>query len=490
MPAIDHDNPPASGNDWTDCEMQAPSSLYLPPPPPPPAPASLYIYHHAVYDHQMFHNPTGEKMHDADAAVTPLLSEYPVVVVRTQFPVAAASASPPSPRRRRHLRILFAACLVVAAQAAAFLYAWRPWRHAAGALHNTPPPPAAIKKCANSSASWAERPLRDFAISGERLTAPFEAAVAATAAAAAAAETETTGPYPTRNHFSTCDAVFADPFARAAFVKGGGARAADPYPEKFFNEQPGDNHLDARFGRGTRGGRSGKHVVEDSSDSSSRALRELFGGWTRFAAATNVTAWLAHGTLMGWWWAGGLLPWDDDVDLQVTLHDLEVLAALASTTSASGKLWEDRFLLEVNPSRVHRWREWRNIIDARFIDTTTGRFLDITALATAYDRGRALAMTDADPLFVHCKMLHFYDVRELFPLRRTVFEGVPALVPFDVAKVLRAEYGRDSVTRTAFKGYRFDEAHGRWEKADDDVGVSKEETGAHGHKAVFFAGVH
>ncbi|KAI9350604.1 hypothetical protein DFJ73DRAFT_930566, partial [Zopfochytrium polystomum] len=194
------------------------------------------------------------------------------------------------------------------------------------------------------------------------------------------------------------------------------------------------------------------------------ALSGLIGAWSRFSAAANVTAWLAHGTLMGWWWAGELLPWDDDLDLQMTLHDLEALAERlppSSTSSALPALFESRYLLEVNPSHIHRWRETANIIDARFIDTTTGRFLDITALASAADRGAALASASF-PLFVRCKSQHVYAYDDLFPLRRTTFEGVEVLVPFDVAAVLAAEYGVASTTRTWFKGHFFNATAGRW----------------------------
>lgn len=78
------------------------------------------------------------------------------------------------------------------------------------------------------------------------------------------------------------------------------------------------------------------------------------------------------------------MPWDVDADFQVSEADMYFLAAYYNMTTWYYKYDSvpggRRFLLEVNPNFVHREVNDRlNLIDARWIDTTTGLFIDITA---------------------------------------------------------------------------------------------------------------
>lgn len=80
-----------------------------------------------------------------------------------------------------------------------------------------------------------------------------------------------------------------------------------------------------------------------------------------------------------------IMPWDSDVDVQVTERSMHYLASYynmtifyynpASSEEARG------YLLEVNPHYVIRdASDWKNVIDARWIDMTTGLFIDITTV--------------------------------------------------------------------------------------------------------------
>ncbi|KAI9351170.1 LicD family-domain-containing protein [Zopfochytrium polystomum] len=265
---------------------------------------------------------------------------------------------------------------------------------------------------------------------------------------------------------------FRGPGPAAAPAEKAPAQAGSPgfVTQKFFVEAWEDYHRDKRFG--TPRARV-KVAVKDpitgrthqmSEPGAPRhevraALTDLVAAWSAFAAATHTTAWLAHGTLMGWWWSGAALPWDDDIDLQMTLRDLETLAA-----RHHGARWGDdgRFLLEVNPNRIHRWHEKPNAIDARFIDTKTGRFLDITALASSVDPADAMRNPPDAQMWLTCKSLHFYDFRDLFPLRRSTFEGIDVYVPFNVKRVLQMEYGGSSVSRTSFRNHEYNTTSKTW----------------------------
>lgn len=63
-------------------------------------------------------------------------------------------------------------------------------------------------------------------------------------------------------------------------------------------------------------------------------------------------------------------------------------------------------------------------------------FIDITAL-----RER----DPAAPGYWSCKNAHRYPSHDLWPMRLTAFEGVPARIPYSFEKILSAEYGPKSL---------------------------------------------
>jgi hypothetical protein len=86
-----------------------------------------------------------------------------------------------------------------------------------------------------------------------------------------------------------------------------------------------------------------------------------------------------------------------------------------------------------------------NIIDARWIDTRNGLFIDITGLAETHP--------DTKPGIWSCKNYHRYHTSELYPLRETIFEGVPAKVPYNYDKILVDEYKEKALVDTEYAGY-------------------------------------
>ncbi|KAI2473468.1 LicD family-domain-containing protein [Annulohypoxylon bovei var. microspora] len=184
------------------------------------------------------------------------------------------------------------------------------------------------------------------------------------------------------------------------------------------------------------------------------ALRHLVRSWLTTSRELGVETWLAHGTLLGWWWGGRVMPWDYDLDVQMptatlahlgrhfnrTLHDYGLDDGAGSVNKT--------YLLDVNPHAADVDRgNGANIIDARWIDTSNGLYIDITGLA---ERDPAAA-----PGVWSCKNAHRYRTQELYPVRRTEFEGVPALVPYAFDKILTDEYGGKSLTNTEWLGHHW-----------------------------------
>jgi hypothetical protein len=106
------------------------------------------------------------------------------------------------------------------------------------------------------------------------------------------------------------------------------------------------------------------------------------------------------------------------------------------------------YLLEINPNYVVRSTEdTLNVIDARWIDMSSGLFVDITAVRKDEDK-RARGEEGA----LMCKDRHHYMEDQIFPLRQSYFEGVPVKIPYAYTELLVEEYGSRSLSNKKFQG--------------------------------------
>ncbi|KAJ3127689.1 hypothetical protein HK098_005925 [Nowakowskiella sp. JEL0407] len=183
---------------------------------------------------------------------------------------------------------------------------------------------------------------------------------------------------------------------------------------------------------------------------------ELIDAWLELAETNGILTWMAHGTLLSWFWGRSLFPWDKDSDFQIDASQLPELWKLNNTFTDNG-----RFFLDINPNSVYRTynRQDVNRIDARVIDTLTGMYLDITALSKSKPNFK----------WVYCKSPHYYSYEDIYPLSLTVLEGIKILRPNKVVEMLEKEYKvkgttipywRDGVTRG--KVYYWDDAFLEW----------------------------
>lgn len=211
--------------------------------------------------------------------------------------------------------------------------------------------------------------------------------------------------------------------------------AADPVrdvPARYYSTSPYSAHLDGRFAQAER--------------LSSLETNEVLGRTVRrFLSAMKelkVTAWLAHRTLLGWYWGQKILPWDIDIHVHIHYNDLRFLAAYHNMTIY--KDWSSaEFLLDINPNFLERSKikDPMNIIDARWIDMQTGLYVDITAVA--FEEGRRYLLS---------KDGYNYRKDAVFPLKVSTFEMEEVYIPQNVSAILAQEYGEDSLVRTIFHG--------------------------------------
>ena len=224
---------------------------------------------------------------------------------------------------------------------------------------------------------------------------------------------------------------------------GNRKKKKDDGPPKYFHEPGGSelgNHYDTRYYGG----------IQDYADRQDTQLHML-RAYLTFFNDHHIESWLAHGTLLGWWWNGKMLPWDWDIDTQVSGSTLKYLGEHYNHThydyvSQNDPPIKRTYLLDVNPASLERERgNGNNIIDARWIDTTNGLYIDITGLSETHPE-------DQPGVWV-CKNYHRYHTTDLYPMRDTMYEGVIAKVPYAYDLILGQEYGSKAMVLTDYQGY-------------------------------------
>lgn len=243
-------------------------------------------------------------------------------------------------------------------------------------------------------------------------------------------------------------------------------------------------------------------------------LQRLTRAWLRFTKEIGLKAWLAHGTLLGWYWNGLNMPWDEDLDVQTTMKSLLDLAKDYNQSvvidltdiEPTGHM----YFVDVNPHFLQRERgNGANVIDARFIDMSSGLYVDITGLAVSDDleavqnlpgskeHSRLHKIVDPDyeetamlfdfveglrestelrlreleteqwnaGLLYNCKDDHFFLLDELEP-EKTYFEGEEAIVPSQFMKILNREYFRGT-RALQHQDWWFSHTFGLWLPRED-----------------------
>ncbi|CAH2350341.1 hypothetical protein CLIB1423_01S07910 [[Candida] railenensis] len=256
------------------------------------------------------------------------------------------------------------------------------------------------------------------------------------------------------------------------------------------------SHFDWRFFRTTKMSTYERQVI----------LHRMARVWFKFAKLSGVKSWLGHGTLLGWYWNGFSFPWDDDMDVQISIEGLYKLSRnynqtfIVDITDGEGKfnIGMGQYFLDIGSHIFERDKQkGNNVIDARLIDVRSGLYIDITALSFTQS-AKALILQDknseeefkkvlmnyaendlskqmsyeqfcetrallwnSQALF-NCKNNHFYTMEEVGTLIMTTFEGIQCFVPIGFEKILEREYG-EGFRQPWYGGWRFRDSI--WEKA-------------------------
>ena len=235
------------------------------------------------------------------------------------------------------------------------------------------------------------------------------------------------------------------------------------YEAKVLNSEEGD-HYDWRFFNG----------IIANALKKSEVLHNLTNAWLTFSRKNGINTWIAHGSLLAWYWNGLNFPWDVDIDVQMPVADLHHMCKDFNQTLLVIPLQNKRagrYFIDCGPYITLREKaNGKNAIDARFIDAHTGMYVDITALSlsnskpplTMYDpdinngnvESKNWMETNTMLQIYNCRNSHFYKYKDLMPLVKTYMEGTIAYIPKKFKKILESEY-KSGTTILRFQDHIF-----------------------------------
>ncbi|KAI5951561.1 hypothetical protein KGF54_004635 [Candida jiufengensis] len=240
-------------------------------------------------------------------------------------------------------------------------------------------------------------------------------------------------------------------------------------------------HYDWRFFNGITLGNDEQAII----------LHRLIKNYLNFARNHGIVTWIAHGSLLSWYWNGMAFPWDTDIDVQVPIADLYKLGQYYNQTIIVENVADHngefdgmgRYFMDVGSSITHRTKgNGNNAIDARFIDLDTGLYIDITALALTDSNSperyriqtnyiedensssssssssksiKNFGKVNKDLQLYNCRNEHFASYNEISPLRKSLVENQISYIPKNFLNMLNNEYNMNSIIKKFHRNFTY-----------------------------------
>ncbi|SGZ37927.1 uncharacterized protein HGUI_00127 [Hanseniaspora guilliermondii] len=134
-------------------------------------------------------------------------------------------------------------------------------------------------------------------------------------------------------------------------------------------------HHDHRFFR--------SQVSADVATLKTGILQGMLKTFTSTLKALGITGWMSHGNMYGWMYNGLPFPYDDDIDFQMPLKHMHILAEHfnQSVLLQDPRFGNGRYFLDFGNLGGRTHGNGNNNIDGRLIDMDTGLYIDITGLS-------------------------------------------------------------------------------------------------------------
>jgi len=193
-----------------------------------------------------------------------------------------------------------------------------------------------------------------------------------------------------------------------------------------------------------------------------QVVHHLIRSWFKYAEHAQIISWFNYGNLIGWYFNAQNLPWDNDVDVQVSIKDADKIGRYHNNTLVieNPQNGDHIFWLQTNPYYLQQ--NDKQFIDARYIDIKAGIYIDISALwETETPRPGNIKPKDGEIAF-HCKHYNWFVFSDIFPLRRTIYEGAQGYMPNNIEGILDRFYGQKAMKKWNIFDHNWQPDIGLW----------------------------
>lgn len=191
-------------------------------------------------------------------------------------------------------------------------------------------------------------------------------------------------------------------------------------------------------------------------------IHHLIRSWFKFAEQAGIISWFNYGNAIGWYFNGLNLPWDNDVDVQVSISDLDKIGRSHNNTLIveDPNLGSNLFWLHTDPYYLRE--NINQFIDARYIDIITGLYIDISAVWYDDTKPPQNIKLKEGEVAIRCKHKNWFSFSDIFPIKRTIFEGAQAYMVRDVEDCILKSYGKRPITVMNFQHHNWQADIGLW----------------------------
>lgn len=161
----------------------------------------------------------------------------------------------------------------------------------------------------------------------------------------------------------------------------------------------------------------------------------LFENFTKFLDSNNITYWLTCGNLLGAVRHNGLIPWDDDIDINVPLEHIDKLKSAIKSSQFS-------YYKAGGGYKVFHKTSYP-FIDIIVVDKNEGKWKLCYPL-----NGDKCTYKKSEQWPQEC-----FDDKDVFPLEKIKFEHFEVNAPHNYMHLIEKMYGKDALTSGYFKKY-------------------------------------
>ncbi|QPG74576.1 hypothetical protein FOA43_001907 [Brettanomyces nanus] len=209
-------------------------------------------------------------------------------------------------------------------------------------------------------------------------------------------------------------------------------------------------------------------------------IHHLMRNYAKFMRQAGYNYWVFSGNAISWYFNGNNMPWDEDIDIRMTVQEMNRMSLTHNATLVveNPEEGDGLYYFTISPW-FGGFTRTGNHIDSRFVDIKTGLYIDITCLYEVSESKEEILQRDAifdswgikkeyreeylsNHAVINDKNNNWYWEDNFSRNFRTLFEGTMTYMPYEFAKVLVYNYGRDVLTRRDFDSWNYYPETGMW----------------------------